>query len=239
MLVFSVSQSHAAKIVNLLNTLAMKKWPGKYDSDFAMQVTSNVMRSQDFTKDFTNNRLSGKSHFADDTHPDYETSKTRICVTVGMMTTGYDCPDLLGVVLLRPVFSPADFVQMKGRGTRKHRFLYQETGENAEKEKFLLLDFFGNCEYFEKGFDYNKKLDLPAITNKKDAPIVIIDTPPESDTIDAELDDKVRTETIIQVGKEGMRIDQELYRKPKHEQFEYVIQHSETIKQVHESAGIE
>ena len=64
-------------------------------------------------------------------------------------------------------------------------------------------------------------------------------TPAESDNIDAELDDKVRTEAIIQVGNEGMRIDQELYRKPKHEQFEYVIQHSDTIKQVHESSGIE
>ncbi len=100
------------------------------------------MRSQDYTKDFTNNRLSGRSNFAEDTHPDYNTGKTRICVTVGMMTTGYDCPDLLGVVLLRPVFSPADFVQMKGRGTRKHIFLYQETGETTEKEKFLLIDFF-------------------------------------------------------------------------------------------------
>ena len=237
MLVFAVSQSHAAKLVNLLNTLAMKKWPGKYDSDFAMQVTSSVMRAQDFTKDFTNNRLSGKSHFADDTHPDYETGKTRVCVTVGMMTTGYDCPDLLGVILLRPVFSPADFVQMKGRGTRKHTFRYSETGEVAEKEQFLLLDFFGNCEYFEKDFDYNKKLDLPKFSLAREGIIEI--PPPTPDDIDAEVDDKVRTETIIQVGTEGMRIDQELYRKPKHEQFEYVIQHSETIKQVHESAGIE
>lgn len=239
MLVFAVSQSHAAKIVNLLNTLAMKKWPGKYDSDFAMQVTSNVMRSQDFTKDFTNNRLSGRSHFADSTHPDYETGKTRICVTVGMMTTGYDCPDLLGVVLLRPIFSPADFVQMKGRGTRKHVFLYQETGEKAEKDKFLLLDFFGNCEYFERDFDYNKKLDLPAISQKKDGPIVIVDPPINPDDVDAGVDDKVRTETIIQVGNEWMRIDQELYRKPKHEQFEYVLQNSETIREINQTSGVE
>lgn len=82
MLVFCVSVSHAAKMVNLLNEAAMKKWPGKYRSDFAMQVTSLVPRAQDFTKDFTNNRLSGKSRFAESTHPDYGTSKTRICVTV-------------------------------------------------------------------------------------------------------------------------------------------------------------
>jgi type I site-specific restriction endonuclease len=45
--------------------------------------------------------------------------------------------------MVRPVFSPSDFVQMKGRGTRKCTFQYQETGETDEKEKFLLLDFFG------------------------------------------------------------------------------------------------
>jgi type I restriction enzyme R subunit len=42
-----------------------------------------------------------------------------------MMTTGYDCPDLLNLALLRPMFSPSDFVQIKGRGTRKHDFREQ------------------------------------------------------------------------------------------------------------------
>jgi len=53
----------------------------------------------------------------------YKTSRARVCVTVGMMTTGYDCPDILNLALMRPVFSPSDFVQIKGRGTRKHDFL--------------------------------------------------------------------------------------------------------------------
>ena len=34
------------------------------------------------------------------------------------MTTGYDCKDLLNICLMRPVFSPSEFIQMKGRGTR-------------------------------------------------------------------------------------------------------------------------
>jgi len=42
-----------------------------------------------------------------------------------MMTTGYDCPDILNLVLFRPIFSPTDFIQIKGRGTRKHNFLQQ------------------------------------------------------------------------------------------------------------------
>ena len=53
------------------------------------------------------------------------TRVARVCVTVGMMTTGYDCEDLLNIVLLRPIFSPTDFIQIKGRGTRTHNFLDQ------------------------------------------------------------------------------------------------------------------
>jgi len=238
-LVFTVSQNHAAKIVNTLNALAMTKWPEKYQSDFATQITSNVYESQQYTRDFSNNRLLGKSRFAQDTHPDYETSKTRVCVTVGMMTTGYDCPDLLNIAMLRPVFSPADFIQMKGRGTRKNTFVYQETDESALKEKFLLLDFFGNCEYFEKDFDYDEKLSLPI---KKDGSKKILEDPvidttgSKVDSIDAESPDNIVTETIIHVGKEGMKIDRSLYP---HQQFERVIQESETLQKIEKEQGIE
>lgn len=241
-LVFCVSQNHAAKVANKLNQLAMAKWPGKYASDFAMQVTSNVTDSQQKTKDFSANRLGGKSQFAANSHPDYGTSKTRVCVTVGMMTTGYDCPDLLNVVLMRPIFSPADFVQMKGRGTRIHEFLYQETNEKAQKDDFLLLDFFGTCEYFEKDFDYDQKLKLPSIPGKQGPPPVdppIPPTPPKPDgAYEGDIDDAIKSEITIQIGAEGMRIDRDLYPKP-HQQFEYVVQHSEEIKRVQETDGIE
>lgn len=242
-LVFCVSQNHAAKVTNMLNALAMQKWPDKYQSDFAVQVTSNVANSQDMTKDFSANRLGGKSQFAADTHPDYESGRTRVCVTVGMMTTGYDCPDLLNVVLMRPVFSPADFVQMKGRGTRTHKFLYQETGEEAKKEQFLLLDFFGTCEYFEKEFDYDQKLALPVTPGKQTTPgpdpVPGEPTGKSVDgTVDAESPDAIKSEVIIEVGSEGMRIDRDLYPKP-HQQFEYVVSHCEEIKRVQEVEGIE
>ena len=80
---------------------------------------------------------------------------------------------------------------------------------------------------------------LPALSQKKEGPGIIIDSPSESENVDAQLHDQVKTETVIHVGEEGMRIDQELYRKPKYEQFEYVNQNSETIKHVHDTEGIE
>lgn len=90
-----------------------------------------------------------------------------------MMTTGYDCQDLLNIALMRPVFSPTDFVQIKGRGTRKWKFEYDDYKNEAiivEKTKFKFFDFFATCEYFEKEFNYDEKIALPTVitttTNK-------------------------------------------------------------------------
>ncbi|MEI6728136.1 MAG: DEAD/DEAH box helicase family protein [bacterium] len=237
-LVFCVSQNHAAKITNLLCKLADEYFPNKYkDSNFALQVTSSVAKSQSFTENFSENKLNGNSQFASDIFPDYKTSKTRICITVGMMTTGYDCPDLLNVALMRPVYSPSDFIQMKGRGTRKHDFNYAETGEIKAKEQFLLLDFFANCEYFEKDFDYREKLKLNvAQTNepvdgnggkKKDKKI----------DYDAKTNDKISQYIEIVIGNEGMKVDRELYPELK-DQFEQVITSHEALKQAREDQDI-
>lgn len=162
-IVFAVSQKHAARLTNILNKIAFEKWPEQYgESNFAMQVSSQVASAQQMTINFANNRLGGQTN-----HPEgYDTSKTRVAVTVGMMTTGYDCQDLLNIALMRPVFSPTDFVQIKGRGTRKWTFEYNDYQNDpiAEpKEKFKFFDFFATCEYFEKDFDYDEKIKLPAI----------------------------------------------------------------------------
>lgn len=163
-IVFAVSQSHAAKLTQILNLIADLKFPGKYSSDFAVQVTSQVDGAQQHTINFTNNNLLGSANFL----PTYKTSKARVCVTVGMMTTGYDCPDVLNLGLFRPIFSPTDFIQIKGRGTRKHDFREQlfdeelkESVKQPRKSAFKLFDFFANCQYFEEEFDYDEVLKLP------------------------------------------------------------------------------
>lgn len=85
-----------------------------------------------------------------------------------MMTTGYDCTDLLNLGLFRPIFSPTDFIQIKGRGTRRHNFLDQLFDDSVragvkhpEKSTFRLFDFFANCEYFEENYKYDEVLKLP------------------------------------------------------------------------------
>ena len=217
-IMFAVSRKHATKLVTLLNEEATCRWPQEYaaGSTFAVQVTSDIPGAQQMTIDFANNNLNGKSKWRADDFRDYDTSRTRVCVTVGMMTTGYDCEDLLNVALARPIFSPTDYIQIKGRGTRLFTFKHGDGANQrrAEKDGFALFDFFANCEFFEEDFDYDQKLSLPkgppaegpggdggggdggvridGFTNTSPDPMALI----------------VREE----IGLFGMRIDREMYR---------------------------
>ena len=216
---FAVSQNHAAKIVQILNEMADQLWPGRYNSDFAMQVTSHVSDAQRMTVNFANNNLGGHSDFTEN----YRTSRARVCVTVGMMTTGYDCPDLLNLALMRPVFSPSDFVQIKGRGTRKHNFAEEMFDPDRKavlgvvnKTTFRLFDFFANCEYFEEKYRYDEELKLLVSSavplssggdDGSDTSTVIggVGTYEHFDP------DEVVSQAETQIGAQGMRIDRELF----------------------------
>ena len=225
-IVFAVSQHHAGKLAQIFNEMADRMFPSKYQSDFAVQVTSQVDGAQQHTINFTNNNLLGSANFI----PTYKSSKARICVTVGMMTTGYDCPDLLNLGLFRPIFSPTDFIQIKGRGTRKHDFreqLFDETiRENVREPKktsFKLFDFFANCEYFEKEFKYDevRKLSKPKSESGggvAEGPVV------KGGTYDHTGDDLISTIKVEAVGEQGMKIDRMFYEK-----FEDIVRENDFI----------
>src|SRR3989344_4124234 len=87
-IIFCVSQIHASKVTQILNEFADSLWPSKYNSDFALQITSNISDAQQFVINFSDksNNLNGHTKWLEN----YKSSKTRVCVTVGMMTTGYD-----------------------------------------------------------------------------------------------------------------------------------------------------
>ena len=220
-----MSQNHASKVTQILNVLADKLLPNQYNSDFAVQVTSGIDHSQRMTIDFRNNGLNGQSK----ANENYRTSKTRVCVTVGMMTTGYDCTDILNLCLMRPVYSPSEFIQMKGRGTRKNDFKFHWISPNeipdhvdSVKDKFNLFDFFGNYEYFEKDFDYDEVLKLP---QRPSVPINDpIDVDPVSEATNYEEDPIKFIEEIV-IGEEGMKIDRDLYRS-----FRSVVTKDPTIR---------
>lgn len=246
-IVFCVSQKHAARITNILNKLAFERWPDQYnESNFAMQITSQVADAQQMTINFANNMLGGKVNKPEG----YDSGKTRVCVTVGMMTTGYDCQDILNIALMRPVFSPSDFVQIKGRGTRKHLFEYIDYSNNDKttvpKEKFKFFDFFATCEYFEKDFEYNEKIKLPVI--KK------IETTQTNDQVssqgefvdengqkvfkgpvDLNTSDEVVSVAETHIGDQGMRIDREGFKRA----IEEDVLGNKTLKNMWQNGDIE
>ncbi len=240
-LVFAVSQKHAAKLTQLINVYADIKWPGKYKSDFAVQVTSSVADSQQMTVDFSNDKLLGYSHYTQqDSLSEYKTSRARVCITVGMMTTGWDCPNILNLALMRPIFSPTEFIQIKGRGTRIHSFeckIKDEQEEeiiSAKKETFKLFDFFAVCEYFEEKYNYDQVLELPSLredgTDKGDGPTV----KPKKDGYDFKETDFITNFTETRIGYDGMKVDRMFFK-----QFEETVKQDTEIAQAIENGNME
>jgi type I restriction enzyme R subunit len=132
-IIFAVNQTHATALTKILNDLK----PG-----IALTITSRIQDASTYAKDFRDGK-----------RPE------RVAVSVDMLSTGYNCRDLLNVVLMRPVFSPTEYIQIKGRGTRLYKFVIGNT--EYDKKWFFLLDFCGVAEYFEDKYDYSVPLALP------------------------------------------------------------------------------
>jgi type I restriction enzyme R subunit len=132
-IVFAVNQTHATNLTKIFNELQ----PG-----IALTITSRIPEASVLAKEFRDGKRA-----------------ERIAVSVDMLSTGYNCRDLLNIGLLRPVFSPTEYIQIKGRGTRRFTFTIGHTA--YEKSCFFLLDFCAVAEYFEEQYDYSVPLKIP------------------------------------------------------------------------------
>lgn len=70
----------------------------------------------------------------------------RITVSVDMLDTGIDIPEVVNLVFFKPVYSKAKFWQMVGRGTRLCPDLF---GPGEDKTHFRIFDFCGNYSFFK------------------------------------------------------------------------------------------
>lgn len=132
-IVFAVNQQHATNLTKVFNEIE----PG-----LAVTITSRVKDAASIAKEFRDGK-----------------QPERIAVSVDMLSTGYNCRDALNIGLMRPIFSPTEYIQIKGRGTR--RFTFKLGNTEYEKKHFFLLDFCGVAEYFEEKYDYTVPLKLP------------------------------------------------------------------------------
>ncbi|MFM6451188.1 MAG: DEAD/DEAH box helicase family protein [Planktothrix sp.] len=116
-IVFALSQHHAARLARYLNELH-PELKGKY----AEVITSVVANADELICKFK--------------YEDYP----QIAVSVDMLNTGFNCREVLHLVMCRPIRSPILYQQIRGRGTR--------TAPHIDKQKFVIYDFFGNHKYF-------------------------------------------------------------------------------------------
>ncbi|MEJ7823089.1 MAG: DEAD/DEAH box helicase family protein, partial [Chitinophagaceae bacterium] len=87
----------------------------------------------------------------------------RVAISVDMLDTGIDIPELVNLVFAKPVFSYTKFWQMIGRGTRILN-ANQRRSWCHEKDKFLIIDCWDNFEYFKlnpKGKENQTQTALP------------------------------------------------------------------------------
>lgn len=73
----------------------------------------------------------------------------RIAISVDMLDTGIDVPEVVNLVFAKPVKSWVKFWQMIGRGTRLRPNLF---GTGKHKSEFLIFDHYGNFDFFEQDY---------------------------------------------------------------------------------------
>lgn len=121
-IVFCVDDTHAAFMAQELRRLSG-------DNDYAARITRAERNSHQLERNFA---IVGPS-------------KPRIAVTVDLLTTGYDAPDVKNVVFVRPLRSAILYKQMKGRGTR--------ICEDINKRYFTIFDYSGASQLEDAEFD--------------------------------------------------------------------------------------
>ena len=76
-------------------------------------------------------------------------SELIIAISVDMLDTGIDVPEVVNLVFAKPLGSYVKFWQMIGRGTRLCENLF---GPGKDKKFFRIFDHWGNFDYFEQGY---------------------------------------------------------------------------------------
>ena len=120
-IIFAKNHKHAEKILEIFN----KEYP--HLKGYAKVIDNKINYAQTAIDDFSDpNKL------------------PQIAISVDMLDTGIDVPEVLNLVFFKKVMSKAKFWQMIGRGTR----LCSGLLDGADKQKFFIFDFCGNFEFF-------------------------------------------------------------------------------------------
>ena len=138
-IIFAQNKKHAQYIVERFDKL----YP-QYHGSFARRVVCDDSYAQTLITDF---KIAEK--------------EPHIAVSVDMMDTGIDVPEIVNLVFFKRVRSKIKFWQMIGRGTRLCKDLF---GEGQDKTHFLIFDYLGNFEFFRANKDGLEGSETQSIT---------------------------------------------------------------------------
>jgi type I restriction enzyme, R subunit len=130
-IVFARNHKHAV----LLNDLFDEMYP-QYGGYFCAVIDNYDPRAEQLIDDFK-----GEGQRKD--------KEIVIAISVDMLDTGIDVPEVVNLVFAKPVRSFVKFWQMIGRGTRICKDLF---GSGLDKTSFMIFDHWGNFEYFDEGY---------------------------------------------------------------------------------------
>ncbi len=143
-IIFAYNHRHAEMIVERFYALYPEY--ASESSEFCALIDNYVTYSKDLIDKF-----------------EIRDGNPQIAVSVDMLDTGIDVPDVLNLVFFKIVKSKIKFMQMIGRGTRLSKDIY---GQGHDKEFFYIFDWCRNFEYFDKNPDGNKAKTVPSLTEK-------------------------------------------------------------------------
>jgi len=177
-IVFAISKHHAARLAKYLNDLHPE-----YKGRYAEVITSDIVNADDAIRRFKKEEL------------------PQVAVSVGMLDTGFDCREVLHLVMCRRVRSPILYQQMRGRGTR--------TAPHIGKLKFVIYDFFGNHKYFN---DSDTDIFTGTGSGSSTSGASTAPTKQFGDLKELGLEDEwLEAVTYVEVGPEGERVDKRDY----------------------------
>ncbi|MCD8184370.1 MAG: hypothetical protein LUE99_16300 [Bacteroides sp.] len=87
----------------------------------------------------------------------------QIAVSVDMLDTGIDVPEVVNLIFFKPVRSKIKFWQMIGRGTRLCKDIF---GPDKDKTEFMIYDHWGNFDYFNMATDNNENTSRLSIVGR-------------------------------------------------------------------------
>jgi type I restriction enzyme R subunit len=133
-IIFAANRPHAKFIEERFNA----GWPS-YGGTFARRIVHGESYAQSLIDDFSITR-----------------KEPQIAISVDMLDTGVDVPEVVNLVFFKLVRSKTKFWQMVGRGTRLCPDLF---GPGKNKTEFRIFDVCGNLEFFGS----NPELSDPSV----------------------------------------------------------------------------